>query len=62
VEEKFLRCKTCEVAILDEALASGTEVVLAEMRQSSLTEAKRDTLTLDILLTDASHDLRDIEI
>lgn len=57
VEEKLLRCETCEIAILDEALASGTEIILAEMRKSSLTETERNTLTLNILLTDASHDL-----
>jgi len=32
VEEKLLRCETSKVAILDEALASGTEIILAEVR------------------------------
>ena len=32
VEEELLRCETSEVAILDEALASGTEIILAEVR------------------------------
>ena len=32
------------------------------MRQASLVEAEGDALTLNILLSDTSHDLRDVDV
>ena len=62
VEEKFLWCQAGQVAVLDETFAGWAVVVLAEVRQRALTEAEGDTLTFYVLLTNASHDLRDVEI
>jgi len=62
MKKKFLRCESCEVAILDESLASGIEIILTEVRESPLIETVRNTLTLEKLLTDASHHLANIEV
>lgn len=62
MKEKFLRCESCEVAILDESLASGIKIIFAEVRESPLVETVRNTLTFEILLTNASHHLTNIEV
>jgi len=57
VEEELLRCQASQVAVLDEALALWAVVILTEVRQSTLAEAKGDTLTLNVLLSHTGHDL-----
>ena len=57
VEEELRWGESGEVGVLDEAARFRAVVVLDEVRQGSLPETERNSLTLDVLLTDASNDL-----
>ena len=57
MEEELRWGESGEVGVLDEAARFWTVVVLDEVRQGSLPETERNSLTLDVLLTDASNDL-----
>ena len=61
VEVELLRGEAGDVAAGDEALAVGAEVVLAEMRERSPVEPERNSLSVDVLLPDTSHDLGDVD-
>ena len=62
VEVELSWTQTRKVAALDEALRLRPEVVLGEVRQRSLVEAKGDALSLNILLANTGHDLRNVDI
>lgn len=61
MEEELLRSESKQVRVLHEAFALRSEVVFGEMRKRSLVEAERNSLTFDVLLSDASHDLGDVD-
>ena len=62
MEIEFLRCKARHIAIRHETLTFRSKVVLTEMWQGSSVEAEGNTFSVDVLLADASHNLRDIHI
>ena len=61
VEEEFLGRKPPQIGIFNESSTLGTKVVLGEVGQRALVEAERNTLAFNILLTDTSNHLRDVD-
>ena len=61
VKEELLGREPPQIRILDKSSTFGAEVVLREVRQRALVEAKRNTLAFNILLPDTSNHLRDID-
>ena len=61
VEEELLRREAREVRVGHEAAALGQQVVLVKVRQRAVAEAVRHTLALDVLLSDARNDLRNVD-
>jgi len=62
MEIQFRSCQSTEVAILNKTFAFWAKVILGEMRKCSLFEAKWDSLSFDVLLTDTGHDLRNVDV
>ncbi len=58
-----LRCpKACDVVVCHEASAFRTVVPLVEMWQRSVMKSESDSLTFNILLSHAPHDLRNVDM
>lgn len=55
-----MRCQTLQVRVLHETTTFGAQIVLAVVRQRTMVEAVRDTLSFNVLLAHASNNLRDI--
>ncbi len=58
VKVELVRSEPGEVGVLHEAFALGAVVVLDEVRQGAVTEAKGDSLPLNVLLTNTCNDLQ----
>lgn len=57
VEEEFCWCQAGQVGVLHKTSALRTVVILDEVRQCAMFEAKRDSLTLHVLLPHHSNNL-----
>ena len=55
VKEELGGCETGQVGILYETTRLGTVIIFNEMRQRSVLETERDSLSFDILLTYAGN-------
>ena len=62
MKEELLWSQAAEVGVLDKASTLWTVVVTAEVGERSAIKAEWDALTLDVLLTDTGHDLRDVVV
>lgn len=62
VEVEFRGSQSGQVAVGDEAFRLGAIVVLGEVGQGALVEAKSDSLSFNVLLAATSHNLRDVII
>mmetsp|Transcript_11451 Transcript_11451/g.22494 ORF Transcript_11451/g.22494 Transcript_11451/m.22494 type:complete len:848 (-) Transcript_11451:1065-3608(-) len=60
VEVELLRGETLEVRVFDETTRLGTKIILVKVRQGTVAETKRNTLTLNVLLTYTTHNLRNV--
>lgn len=58
VEVELIWSKSSQVRVLHEAFALRTIIILDEVRQGAVTEAERDTLPLNVLLTHTCNDLQ----
>ena len=58
MEEELGRRETGEIGVLDEPLGFGAVIVFDEVRQRAVAKAKRNTLTLHVLLTHAGNNLK----
>jgi hypothetical protein len=60
MEVEFRGSQSSQVGVRHESFGLRAVVKLSEMRKGTAVKAERNTLTLDILLADTSHDLGDI--
>ena len=49
MEEELVRCQSGQIGVLDKPSAGRTVVILDEVRERSVFEAKGDTFTTDVL-------------
>ena len=62
MEVELVGCEPGEVRVLHEPFTLGSIVVLDEVREAAMTEAKGNTLPLHVLLTHASDNLGDVDL
>jgi len=62
MEVELCRIEAFEITGLNEATAFRTEIILCVVGQRPMLEAEGNAFAFDVLLTNTSHDLRDVDV